>query len=121
MWDTEAFLYVFEVETPQIISRAAHALPDGKCFSLANPPGLLYEPVLGPMLCSQRRCQRSSSSPRAGARAHALQAGIKCQNEALNLISRDEFARDSPLQRRVSCEPDFLPGAGQTDGPDASA
>ena len=82
VWDTEAFLYAFEVETPQIISRAAHALPDGKCFSLANPPGLLYEPVLGPMLCSQPRCQRSSSSPRAGARAHALQAGIKCQNEA---------------------------------------
>ena len=69
VWDTEAFLYVFEVETPQIISRAAHALPDGKCFSLANPPGLLYEPVLGPMLCSQRRCQRSSSSPLARGRA----------------------------------------------------
>ena len=58
-----------KVETPQIISRAAHALPDGKCFSLANPPGLLYEPVPGPMLCSQRRCQRSSSSPRARVRA----------------------------------------------------
>jgi hypothetical protein len=39
VWDTEAFLYAFEVETPQIISRAAHALPDGKCFSLGTPPG----------------------------------------------------------------------------------
>jgi hypothetical protein len=29
----------------QIISRAAHALPDGKCFSRGNPPGLLYEPA----------------------------------------------------------------------------
>ena len=46
VWDTEAFLHAFEVETPQIISRASHALPDGKCFSLGNPPGLLYEPVL---------------------------------------------------------------------------
>src|ERR1700682_5639545 len=45
VWDTEAFLYAFEVETPQIISRAAHALPDGKCFSLGNPPGLLIETI----------------------------------------------------------------------------
>src|SRR5260370_34138390 len=50
VWDTEAFLYAFEVETPQIISRAAHALQDGKCFSRGNPPGLLYEQVPGPML-----------------------------------------------------------------------
>ena len=77
VWDTEAFLYAFEVETPQIISRAAHALPDGKCFSRGNPLGLLYEPVPGPMLCSQRRCQRSSSSPLARVRAHALPDGNK--------------------------------------------
>ena len=32
VWDTEAFLYAFEVETPQIISRAAHRVAGRKVF-----------------------------------------------------------------------------------------
>src|SRR5712671_6095672 len=75
VWDTEAFLYAFEVETPQIISRAAHALPDGKCFSRGNPLGLLYEPV--PDQCSVPSGAAAAPVPRRSrARARARVASL---------------------------------------------